>query len=245
MSDEPELFGKGDKQVKLRYTSNFRKEAGYMYFGFFRTRSDLNCSMIESIRGEKNKKTYTMGKLNGKRIAILTEDGFEQVELTSPKDALKNEGAQVDIVSPQEKAVRSKKGDDWAEDYPVDTPLSQARVDDYDGLLIPGGVINPDKLRTNERALSFVREFFAAGKPVAAICHGPQVLIDAEVVEGRKLTSVAAIKKDLINAKALWEDTQVVTDQGLVTSRTPDDLPAFNRKIVEEYAEGKHSGQHV
>src|SRR5690606_11497095 len=100
-------------------------------------------------------------------------------------------------------------------------------------------------LRTNERALSFVREFFAAGKPVSANCHGPQVLIDAEVVEGRKLTSVAAMKKDLINAKALWEDTQVVTDQGLVTSRTPDDLPAFNRKIVEEYDEGKHSGQPV
>ncbi|PRD48370.1 type 1 glutamine amidotransferase domain-containing protein [Sphingobacterium haloxyli] len=186
-----------------------------------------------------------MGKLNGKRIAILTEDGFEQVELTSPKDALKNEGAQVDIVSPREKVVRSKKGDDWADEYSVDMPLNQARVDDYDGLLIPGGVINPDKLRTNKRALSFVRDFFQAGKPVAAICHGPQVLIDAEVVEGRKLTSVAAIKRDLINAKAHWEDSQVVTDQGLVTSRTPDDLPAFNQKIVEEYAEGKHSGQHV
>src|SRR5690606_13235510 len=112
--------------------------------------------------------------------------------------------------------------DDWAEDYPVDTPLSQARVDDYDGLLIPGGVSNPDKLRTNERALSFVREFFAAGKPVAAICHGPQVLIDAVVLKDRKLTSVAAKKKDLNTVKALKEDTQVVTDQGLVTSRTPD-----------------------
>jgi len=185
-----------------------------------------------------------MGKLSGKRIAILTEDGFEQVELTSPKEALKTEGAQVDIVSPREKVVRSKKGDDWDKEYPVDIPLNQARVNDYDGLLIPGGVINPDKLRTNERALSFVRDFFAAGKPVAAICHGPQVLIDAEVVEGRKLTSVAAIKRDLMNAKAKWEDTQVVTDQGLVTSRTPDDLPAFNKKIVEEYAEGRHAGQH-
>lgn len=186
-----------------------------------------------------------MGKLEGKRIAILTEDGFEQIELTSPKEALEEAGAQVDIISPKENTVRSKKGDDWDQDYPVDINLSEAQVTNYDGLLIPGGVINPDKLRVNDKALSFVREFFSAGKPVAAICHGPQVLIDAEVVEGRKITSVAAIKKDLINAQALWEDSEVVTDQGLVTSRTPDDLPAFNRKIVEEFAEGKHDGQHA
>ncbi|MBD1428483.1 type 1 glutamine amidotransferase domain-containing protein [Sphingobacterium litopenaei] len=186
-----------------------------------------------------------MGKLEGKRIAILTEDGFEQIELTSPKEALEEAGAQVDIISPKENTVRSKKGDDWDQDYPVDINLSEAQVTNYDGLLIPGGVINPDKLRVNDKALSFVREFFSAGKPVAAICHGPQVLIDAEVVEGRKITSVAAIKKDLINAQALWEDSEVVTDQGLVTSRTPDDLPAFNRKIVEEFAEGKHDGQHT
>ncbi|NGM71714.1 type 1 glutamine amidotransferase domain-containing protein [Sphingobacterium sp. SGL-16] len=186
-----------------------------------------------------------MGKLEGKRIAILTEDGFEQIELTSPKEALEEAGAQVDIISPKENTVRSKKGDDWDQDYPVDINLSEAQVTNYDGLLIPGGVINPDKLRVNDKALSFVREFFSAGKPVAAICHGPQVLIDAEVVEGRKITSVAAIKKDLINAQALWEDSEVVTDQGLVTSRTPDDLPAFNRKIVEEFAEGKHDAQHA
>ena len=186
-----------------------------------------------------------MGKLEGKRIAILTEDGFEQIELTSPKEALEEAGAQVDIISPKENTVRSKKGDDWDQEYPVDINLSEAQVTNYDGLLIPGGVINPDKLRVNDKALSFVREFFTAGKPVAAICHGPQVLIDAEVVEGRKITSVAAIKKDLINAQALWEDSEVVTDQGLVTSRTPDDLPAFNRKIVEEFAEGKHDGQHA
>lgn len=186
-----------------------------------------------------------MGKLNGKRIAILTEDGFEQIELTSPKEALEEAGAQVDIVSPKDSSVRSKKGDDWDQEYPVDITLSSANAADYDGLLIPGGVINPDKLRVNQEALSFVKEFFSAGKPVAAICHGPQVLIDAEVVEGRKLTSVGAIKIDLINAKALWEDSEVVTDQGLVTSRTPDDLPAFNKKIVEEYAEGTHDGQHA
>ena len=186
-----------------------------------------------------------MGKLDGKRIAALTEDGFEQIELISPKEALEQEGAQVDIVSPKENAVRSKVGDDWKDEYPVDVPLNNAKVDDYDGLLIPGGVVNPDKLRTNERALSFVQAFFEAGKPVAAICHGPQVLINAEVVEGRKLTSVGAIKMDLINAKAMWEDSEVVTDQGLVTSRTPEDLPAFNKKIIEEYAEGTHRGQHA
>ncbi len=186
-----------------------------------------------------------MERLHGRRIAALTADGFEQIELISPKEALEKEGAQVDIVSPETATVRSKVGDDWKEEYTVDVPLNDAKADDYDGLLIPGGVINPDKLRTNKQALSFVQAFFKAGKPVAAICHGPQVLIDAEVVEGRKLTSVAAIKKDLINAKALWEDTEVVTDQGLVTSRTPKDLPAFNKKIVEEYAEGRHRGQHA
>jgi protease I len=186
-----------------------------------------------------------MRKLDGRRIAILTEDGFEQIELTSPKEALVDAGAQVDIISPQDEKVRSKKGDDWDEDFRVDIPLASANVEDYDGLLIPGGVINPDKLRVNEEALTFVKAFFSAGKPVAAICHGPQVLIDAEVVEGRKITSVGAIKKDLVNARALWEDSEVVTDQGLVTSRTPDDLPAFNKKIVEEFAEGIHKGQHA
>lgn len=185
-----------------------------------------------------------MAKLDGKRIAILTEDGFEKIELTSPKDALADAGAQVDIISPKEDIVRSKQGDAWDEDFKVDIPLKDADVSNYDGLLIPGGVINPDKLRVNEEALRFVKAFFSAGKPVAAICHGPQVLIDAEVVEGRKLTSVEAIKRDLINAKALWEDSEVITDQGLVTSRTPEDLPAFNKKIVEEFAEGIHAGQH-
>ena len=186
-----------------------------------------------------------MEKLQGKRIAILTEDGFEQIELTSPKEALEQAGAQVDIISPKSGYVRSKKGDEWDEKLPVDIPLDDAHANQYDGLMLPGGVINPDKLRVNSRALSFIRDFFSAGKPVAAICHGPQVLIDAQVVEGRKMTSVGAIKNDLINAKALWEDSEVVTDQGLVTSRTPNDLPAFNKKMVEEFAEGSHKGQHA
>lgn len=186
-----------------------------------------------------------MGTLNERKIAILTEDGFEEVELTSPKEALIQAGATVHIVSPKNEAVRAKEGDEWKGTYPVDRNVKEVEASDYDGLLLPGGVINPDKLRTNQDALKFVKAFFVAGKPVAAICHGPQTLIDAEVVEGRKMTSVAAIKRDLMNAGAQWEDKEVVTDQGLVTSRTPKDLPAFNAKIVEEFAEGKHEGQHA
>ncbi len=186
-----------------------------------------------------------MGKLTDRKIAILTEDGFEEIELTSPKKALEEAGATVHIISPKKDSVRAKEGDEWKGDYPVDVILDEASADDYHGLLIPGGVINPDKLRVNKSALSFVKAFFEAGKPVSAICHGPQVLIDAEVVKGRNLTSVGAIKNDLINAGANWEDSEVVTDQGLVTSRTPEDLPAFNDKIVEEYAEGEHAGQHA
>lgn len=191
------------------------------------------------------KKTVIMGTLSERKIAILTEDGFEEVELTSPKQALLQAGATVHIVSPKRGSVRAKEGDEWKGEYPVDKNLSEISANDYDGLLLPGGVVNPDKLRTNEEALSFVKDFFHAGKPVAAICHGPQILIDAEVVEGRKVTSVAAIRRDLINAGAQWEDSEVVTDEGLVTSRTPQDLPAFNSKIVEEFAEGKHEGQHA
>ncbi|MEH6309218.1 type 1 glutamine amidotransferase domain-containing protein [Olivibacter sp. CPCC 100613] len=186
-----------------------------------------------------------MGTLDERKIAILTEDGFEEVELTSPKEALVKAGASVHIISPKVGTVRAKEGDEWKGTYQVDRNLKEVSALDYDGLLLPGGVINPDKLRTNQEALQFVTDFFEAGKPVAAICHGPQTLIDAEVVRGRKMTSVAAIKNDLINAGAEWEDSEVVVDQGLVTSRTPEDLPAFNAKIVEEFAEGKHEGQHA
>lgn len=181
-----------------------------------------------------------MENLTGKTIAILTEDGFEEIELTSPKEALEKVGAKTEIISPKNEHVRAKKGDEWSGEYKVDVQLSHASPSHYDGLLIPGGVINPDKLRTDQNVLAFVRSFFDEGKPVAAICHGPQVLINAEVVEGRKMTSVEAIKIDLINAGANWEDSEVVVDQGLVTSRTPEDLPAFNRKMIEEFAEGKH-----
>lgn len=174
-----------------------------------------------------------MKKLENKRIAILTEDGFEEVELTSPKDALENEGAKVDIVSPQPEKVKAKEGDEWTTEYPVNVTLKNANVDDYDALILPGGVINPDKLRTNQEALTFVKSFFEKGKTVAAICHGPQVLINAEAVKDKKITSVEAIKIDLVNAGGKWEDTEVIYDNGLITSRVPKDLPAFNAKIIE------------
>ncbi|GGC28839.1 glutamine amidotransferase [Parapedobacter defluvii] len=184
-------------------------------------------------------------ELKDRKVAILTADGFEEIELTSPRDAIQLAGGVTHIVSPKRDIVRAKKGNEWSLDFDVDVPLDQANPADYDALLLPGGVFNPDKLRVNEQALDFVKAFFEAGKPVAAICHGPQVLIDAEVVEGRKMTSVKNIRKDLINAGALWEDSAVVVDQGLVTSRTPDDLPDFNEKVIEEFAEGKHAGQHA
>ncbi len=184
-------------------------------------------------------------ELKDRRVAILTADGFEEIELTSPRDAIQIAGGKTYIVSPKNDVVRAKKGNEWSLDFDVDVSLEQASPDDYDALLIPGGVINPDKLRAIEKALDFVKAFFDAGKPVAAICHGPQVLIDAEVVAGRKMTSVKNIRRDLINAGARWEDSAVVVDQGLVTSRTPDDLPDFNEKVIEEFAEGKHAGQHA
>lgn len=182
-----------------------------------------------------------MGTLNKKKIAILTADGFEEIELTSPKEALEEAGAEVKIISPKSGSVRAKSGDQWGGEYPVDVALEEADAADFDGLLIPGGVIAPDKLRTNTQALEFVQTFNRAGKPIAAICHGPQVLINADLVNGKRMTSVDAIQVDLINAGAHWEDAPVVTDNGLVTSRTPKDLPAFNEKIIEEFAEGIHA----
>ncbi len=184
-------------------------------------------------------------ELRDRKVAILTADGFEEIELTNPRDAIQMAGGKTHIISPNKDVVRAKKGNEWSLDFDVDIPLDEANPEDYDALFIPGGVINPDKLRVIGKALDFVKAFFDAGKPVAAICHGPQVLIDAEVVAGRKMTSVSNIRRDLINAGARWEDSAVVVDQGLVTSRTPDDLPDFNEKVIEEFAEGKHAGQHA
>ncbi|SOD19737.1 type 1 glutamine amidotransferase domain-containing protein [Pedobacter xixiisoli] len=186
-----------------------------------------------------------MGKLSNKNIAILSENGFEESELFEPLNRLKEEGASVQIISLKEGSIKGMKDHEWSKEIKVDKTLAQVNADDFHGLLLPGGVINPDALRGDEKAVAFVRDFFKQGKPVAAICHGPQTLIDAEVVEGRTLTSYSSIKKDLINAGANWVDEEVVVDQGLVTSRSPADLPAFNDKMVEEFAEGVHEEQHA
>jgi protease I len=183
--------------------------------------------------------------LRGTKIAILVADGFEQSELEQPRAALEEAGAETQIVSPENDQVKGWDQDKFGEAFAVDTELKSADAEDYDALLLPGGVMNPDKLRTLPEAVIFVRSFFDAGKPVAAICHGPQILIEANVVQGRKLTSYPSIKTDLINAGAEWVDERVVTDQGLVTSRKPDDLPYFNAKMLEEFAEGIHAGQRV
>lgn len=186
-----------------------------------------------------------MGILSNKKIAVLSEQGFEEVELTEPVKRLKEEGATVHIISSKAGKIKAWKEKDWSIEVEVDAILGEVNASDYQGLLLPGGVINPDLLRVNKEAIDFVKDFFEQGKPVAAICHGPQTLINAEVVTERKMTSVEAISIDLINAGATWVDEEVVVDQGLVTSRTPEDLPAFIDKMVEEFAEGVHEGQHA
>jgi protease I len=183
--------------------------------------------------------------LEGKKIAILATDGFEQSELEKPREALAEAGADTAIISPKDGEIRAWNEDGFGDAFDVDVRLQDANPEDYDGLLLPGGVMNPDKLRLEPKAVEFVRAFFAAGKPVAAICHGPQLLIEADVVRGRKLTSYPSVRKDLMNAGAIWVDEQVVVDQGLVTSRKPDDIPAFNAKMIEEFAEGLHEGQRI
>lgn len=180
-------------------------------------------------------------KLKGRKVAMLVANGFEQVELTEPKAALEKAGAEVSIVSPELRTVKGWNHTNWGDEFPVDVPLSDAKADDFDALVLPGGVLNPDKLRRNEWALQFVRAFAESGKPIGAICHGPWTLIDAGVVPGRKMTSYPSIQSDLKNAGANWVDEEVVVDNGLVTSRKPDDIPAFNRKLLEEIGEGAHT----
>ncbi|HET6994574.1 MAG TPA: type 1 glutamine amidotransferase domain-containing protein [Chitinophagaceae bacterium] len=180
-------------------------------------------------------------KLNGKKVAILTETGFEEVELTSPKKALEEAGAVVHIVSPQKDKVKAWDHDHWSIELPVDVNVEKADVNDYDALVVPGGVINPDKMRINKDCVEFAQQFLEQGKPVAAICHGPQLLIETGLVDGRNMTSYPSIRTDLENAGAMWEDKEVIVDNGLVTSRSPKDLEAFNKKMIEEIAEGIHS----
>lgn len=180
-----------------------------------------------------------------KKIAILATNGFEESELTSPQDHLEQQGWTTHIVSLKSGTIKSWTDGNWGKEFNVDVVVSEVNAGDYDALILPGGVINPDKLRMDADVISFVKDFFAQHKPVAAICHGPQTLINADVVDGREMTSYPSIKQDLINAGARWVDREVVVDQGFVTSRTPEDLPAFNAKMVEEIKEGKHADQHT
>jgi protease I len=182
-------------------------------------------------------------ELNGKTIAILATDGFEQSELTEPKRALEEAGATVHVIAPKSGKIRGWDQTDWGAEIAVDLELERARPESYDGLVLPGGQINPDKLRIAPAAVAFAHAFIAAGKPVGAICHGPWLLVEADVVRGRQVTSWPSLKTDLKNAGAEWVDREVVVDQGLVTSRRPDDIPAFNAKLIEEFAEGRHQAQ--
>jgi protease I len=182
-------------------------------------------------------------ELEGMKVAILVAEGFEQIELTEPKKALEAAGAQTFIISPAQGQVQGWNHFDKGEKFSVDVPLDAAKADDYDALLLPGGVANPDQLRAIPKAVQFVREFFDAGKPVAAICHGPWTLIEADAVRGRTVTSWPSLKTDLINAGANWVDREVVVDRGLVTSRKPADLPAFNQKMIELFAAARQRHQ--
>ena len=181
-----------------------------------------------------------MATLDGMKVAILAAEGFERDELFEPRKALTEAGAETRIVSPAQGEVQGWKHFDKADKVKVDVPLDRADAQEFDALMLPGGVANPDQLRMNPKAVEFVRQFFAAGKPVAAICHAPWMLIEADVVKGRTVTSWPSLKTDLKNAGAKWVDQEVVTDNGLVTSRKPADIPAFNRKMIEEFAEGRH-----
>lgn len=179
-------------------------------------------------------------RLEGRKVAVLATDGFEQAELEKPVEALKNAGAQVEVVAPHGGEIQGYNHHDKGRTVPVDRELAEADAEQYDAIVLPGGVINPDQLRLEPKAIDFVRSFAEAGKPIAAICHGPWTLINAEAVDGKKMTSWPSLEVDLKNAGAEWVDQEVVVDDGLVTSRKPDDLPAFCAKMIEEFAEGRH-----
>jgi protease I len=181
-------------------------------------------------------KERTMGTLQGKKVAILATDGFEEDELLKPLHALEAAGAQVDVISPGGGWIRGWKHGEWGEEVAVDVELADARIDDYDGLVLPGGVMSPDRLRITPEAVAFVRDFIARGKPIAAICHGPWTLIEANGVRGRRLTSWPSLRTDLVNAGAVWVDEPCVVDDGLITSRNPDDLRAFDAALVVEFS---------
>jgi protease I len=181
----------------------------------------------------------TNGNLQGKKVAILATDGFEQSELLEPRKALDEAGATTQVVSPAGKKIKGWDQKDWGKEVSVDVPLDSAHAEEFDALLLPGGVMNPDQLRMNPTAVQFVKQFTDAGKPVAAICHGPWTLVEAGAVRGRTMTSWPSLKTDLKNAGASWVDKEVVNDQGVVTSRRPDDIPAFNREMIRLFSEGQ------
>jgi protease I len=181
--------------------------------------------------------------LTGKRVAILATDGVEQSELVQPREAIDDAGGESVLVSPRAGKIKAWQHGDWGEELAVDQPLERARAEEFDALLIPGGVINPDRLRMEPQAVEFVKAFFQAGKPIAAICHGPWLLVEADIVRGRTVTSWPSLQTDIRNAGGDWVDREVVTDMGLVTSRKPDDIPAFSKKLIEEIAEGTHAGR--
>jgi protease I len=179
--------------------------------------------------------------LTSKKVAIVVTNGFEESEFTEPMKALQEAGAQVDVISLTKEPVKAWSNKNWGKEYPVDKSIDEVNAQDYDALVLPGGVMNPDKLRMNQDVINFAGGFFDDGKPIAAICHGPWTLIETGELNGRKMTSYPSLKTDLINAGASWEDSEVVVDQGLVTSRNPNDLPAFCKNMVEEIAEGIHA----
>jgi len=180
-------------------------------------------------------------ELEGKKIAILATNGFEEVELSKPRKALDDAGAKTYFVAPEGGTITAWDHDHWSDDYEVDITLDDADAEDFHGLLLPGGVLNPDQLRINEKAVQFVSQFLHDGKPIAAICHGAQTLIETRELDGKKMTSYPAIKTDLINAGANWMDEEVVVDKGLVTSRKPADIPAFNKQMIKKFREAIHS----
>lgn len=181
--------------------------------------------------------------LNDRKVAVLATNGFEQIEYTKPVEALKEAGAEIHTIAPESGKIKAWDKDNWGEEFDVDKTINEANADDYNALLLPGGVMNPDQLRMNEDAIEFIEEFFAKGKPISAICHEPQLLIETDALKGRVVTSYPSLKTDLNNAGARWENREVITDQGLTTSRTPDDLDAFINKTLEEFSEGKHERQ--